>query len=89
MATSARIDLTSLTDRDIEAVTPLPEYGSYQRLIARAVDVFGDPVKASRWLSIPNPDLANQTPLQVSQSDGYSTRLLEPIFVRIEHGIEG
>jgi uncharacterized protein (DUF2384 family) len=61
---------------------------NYERLVARTVEVFGDEVKASRWLSLPNPDLNGQTPLQIAQQQGYSGSLLEPILVRIEHGID-
>ena len=61
---------------------------NYQTLVARVVDVFGDELKASRWLSRPNPDLNGESPLQVAQRDNYSALLLEPILVRIEHGID-
>jgi uncharacterized protein (DUF2384 family) len=60
----------------------------YRALIARAVDVFGDEIKASKWLSLPNRDLAGKTPLQVAQSNGYDPEVLEPIFIRIEHGVD-
>jgi uncharacterized protein (DUF2384 family) len=68
-----------------ESFQPL---ASYQTLVRRVVDAFGDELKASRWLSLPNADLDNQTPLQVAQRDNYSTVPLEPILVRIEHGID-
>jgi uncharacterized protein (DUF2384 family) len=61
---------------------------NYQLLVARVVDAFGDEVKASRWLSLPNADLNGETPLQVAQRENYSARLLEPILIRIEHGID-
>ena len=32
---------------------------SYRALVSRVVDAFGDEVKASRWLSLPNRDLAH------------------------------
>lgn len=61
---------------------------NYQKLVARTVDVFGDEIKASRWLSLPNPELNGETPLQTAQRHGYSSVALEPIFTRIEHGID-
>lgn len=61
---------------------------NYERLMARTVEVFGDEVKASRWLSLPNADLNGETPLRVAQQHGYNALTLEPILVRIEHGID-
>jgi uncharacterized protein (DUF2384 family) len=52
-----------------ESAAPHPAFGSahelanYQKLVARAVDVFGDEVKASKWLSLPNSDLNGEVPL--------------------------
>lgn len=60
----------------------------YRALVSRAVDAFGDEVKASRWLSLPNRDLSGQTPLQAVQSSGYDMQVLEPILTRIEHGVD-
>jgi uncharacterized protein (DUF2384 family) len=60
----------------------------YQTLVARTVDVFGDEIKASRWLSLPNPDFGGQTPLQVAQKKGYDLQTIEPILIRIEHGVD-
>lgn len=64
------------------------QLANYEKLVARTVDVFGDEVKASRWLSLPNPDLNGETPLQAAQQQGYSGSVLEPILIRIEHGID-
>jgi uncharacterized protein (DUF2384 family) len=66
---------------------PLQELTNYEQLVARAVDVFGDEIKASKWLSLPNSELSGETPLQVAKRDGYDRQVLEPIFTRIEHGI--
>ncbi len=60
----------------------------YRALVSRVVDAFGDEVKASRWLSLPNRDLNGQTPLQAVQSCGYDLQLIEPILTRIEHGVD-
>jgi len=68
-------------------VGPVHEMKRYQMLVARAVDAFGDEIKASRWLSLPNRDLDGQTPLQVAQKEGYSLRAIEPLLTRIEHGV--
>jgi uncharacterized protein (DUF2384 family) len=64
------------------------EMAHYRELVARTVDVFGDEIKASRWLSMPNRDLNGQTPLQVAQKSGYELQAIEPILIRIEHGVE-
>jgi uncharacterized protein (DUF2384 family) len=60
----------------------------YRGLVSRVVEAFGDEVKASLWLSLPNRDLNGQTPIQVMQANGYDMRALEPIITRIEHGID-
>lgn len=60
----------------------------YQALVARTVDAFGDEIKASRWLSLPNRDLSGQTPLQAAQANGYDMQVLEPILTRMEHGVD-
>jgi len=60
----------------------------YRKLVSRTVEVFGDEVKASEWLSRPNPDLGDDTPLGVAQKNGYDYRVIEPLLIRIEHGID-
>ncbi len=64
---------------------------SYRALVARTIDVFGDQIKASLWLSSPSPDFGGKAPLQIAQMVDYSPaeidRLFEPVFVRIEEGI--
>jgi uncharacterized protein (DUF2384 family) len=60
----------------------------YRALVSRAVEAFGDEIKASRWLSIPNKDLEGQTPLQAVQKSGYDMQVLEPILTRVEHGVD-
>jgi uncharacterized protein (DUF2384 family) len=69
-------------------VDPAKEIVRYRAIVSRAVEAFGDEVKASRWLSLPNPDLSGRTPLQAAQSSGYDIQVLEPIFTRIEHGVD-
>jgi uncharacterized protein (DUF2384 family) len=82
-------ELTLAAASEEEAVIDVArENDNYRKLVARAVDVFGDEIKASRWLSLPNSDLNGATPLQAAQGEGYSSHLLEPIFNRIEHGID-
>jgi uncharacterized protein (DUF2384 family) len=64
---------------------------NYRALVDRAVEAFGDEVKASQWLSLPNDQLQGQTPLELAEKTNYDPMTLEeifePIFVRIEHGI--
>jgi hypothetical protein len=64
------------------------ELANYQRLVARTVDVFGDELKASRWLSLPSPDFDGAAPLQYAQGHAYDPQALEPVLTRIEHGID-
>ena len=78
--------LVALNDDDSIARSAL-ELKHYRALVERVVDVFGDEVKASRWLSMPSPDFNGHTPLQIAQKSGYSLRMLEPVLIRIEHGV--
>jgi uncharacterized protein (DUF2384 family) len=73
---------------EMDASEQTLEMARYQTLVSRTVDAFGDEIKASRWLSLPNPDLSGQTPLQAVQSSGYNMQVLEPILIRIEHGVD-
>jgi len=83
------VELALAAASEEEAVIDIArENENYRRLVARAVDVFGDEIKASHWLSLPNSDLNGATPLEAAQIEGYSAQLLEPIFNRIEHGID-
>ncbi len=63
------------------------DFSNYNRLVARVVDAFGDEVKASRWLSLPNAELEGASPLEVAEKDGYRGETVEPILIRIQHGI--
>jgi len=73
---------------DERALRPAREMMRYRALIARTVDAFGDEIKASRWLSLPNRDFNGKTSLQVALESGYSLKAIEPILVRIEHGVD-
>ena len=79
------------TSKLFSYVSQRAEYISYRNLVERTIDVFGDAVKASLWLSTPSPDLQGKVPMQVAQSVKYSQaeleKIFEPIFLRIEHGI--
>lgn len=70
------------------ASEPAREMLRYRALVSRAVEVFGDEIKASQWLSMPNRDLGGKSPLQAVQNGGYDIQVLEPIFTRIEHGVD-
>jgi uncharacterized protein (DUF2384 family) len=74
--------------RDESSIEMVHEMKRYRALVARTVDVFGDEIKASLWLSLPNQDFNGQTPLQVAQKSGYKLQAIEPILIRIEHGVE-
>jgi uncharacterized protein (DUF2384 family) len=71
----------------VDPVASARALANYRALVARTVEAFGDEIKASKWLSLPNKDLKGLTPLQLAQANGYSTQSLEPILTRIEHGI--
>lgn len=83
--------IEALTEEDDRQERARSEYLAYRSLVERAVDVFGDEIKASLWLSRPSPDLEGKSPLQEAQRLHYAPadmdRLFEPIFVRIEEGI--
>lgn len=64
------------------------EYRRYQVLVQRAVEVFGDAITASRWLSTPSADFRGRVPLQVAEEHDYSLDPFESMFIRIEHGID-
>lgn len=76
------------TAADEKTALPWREMQHYRTLIARVVDVFGDEIKASRWLSLPNKDFNGMTPMQVAQGSGYELMDIEPVLIRIEHGVE-
>lgn len=63
-------------------------YERYTSLVARVTDVFGDKVVASRWLSTPSADFASQPPIEFARANGYDVSVLEPILIRIEHGVD-
>jgi putative toxin-antitoxin system antitoxin component (TIGR02293 family) len=56
------------------------------RIAATARRVFGDEVKAHRWLRQPKRSLDNQTPLAYLASES-GARLVEDMLHQIEHGI--
>lgn len=60
-------------------------YSEYEKLAARAVEVFGSEVDATRWLSTPSRDFAGRTPLQdfVKQGSSHAVEVLG----KIEHGV--
>jgi uncharacterized protein (DUF2384 family) len=61
---------------------------SYNRLVARVVDVFGDETQASRWLSRRSADFSGQSPLEAAEKQGYDPQAVEPVLLRLEHGID-
>jgi uncharacterized protein (DUF2384 family) len=73
--------------RDKDPAGPALRMKRYRILVERAVEVFGDELKASRWLSLPNRELDGKVPIQVAEKDGYSLSSIEPLLIRIEHGV--
>jgi uncharacterized protein (DUF2384 family) len=60
-------------------------YSDYEKLAARAVEVFGSEIDAARWLSTQSPDFADRTPLQDFVKKG-SNHAFE-VLGKIEHGV--
>ena len=56
------------------------------RLLVRAEEALGDPLKARRWLSKPSRALGGQRPLSLLDSDTGALSV-ERILGRIEHGV--
>ena len=60
-------------------------YSEYEQLAARAAEVFGSEVDATKWLSSNSPDFAGKTPLQELVEQG-SSHAME-VLGKIEHGV--
>jgi uncharacterized protein (DUF2384 family) len=73
-------DVVHSDERAIEA-----RYDEYKHLVARAVEVFGDELDATRWLSAGNSDFAGRTPLQALVEEGPDHVL--SVLGKIEHGV--
>ena len=56
------------------------------RVAAAAVELFGDPSRASAWLQKPNRALGNASPLSQMDTD-VGVRQVERLLGRIEHGV--
>jgi hypothetical protein len=63
-------------------------YARYRQLVDRVTDAFGDATVASRWLSTPSKDFDSQPPIEVAKRNGYDISVLEPVLIRIEHGVD-
>jgi uncharacterized protein (DUF2384 family) len=87
---SSSPEAATVSSGDVEQIAKA-RLRSYRALVDRTADVFGDEIKASLWLSTPNPDFQGKPPIQAAQevdfSDPALERLFEPVFVRIEEGI--
>jgi uncharacterized protein (DUF2384 family) len=83
----AQVRASTLTAATLDHVSEQALEG-YKALVTRTVGVFGDEFKAARWLSLPNRDLDGQTPLQAARKTGYDLRVIEPILIRMEHGVD-
>ena len=60
-------------------------YAEYRQLIARAVEVFGTEIDATRWLSTQSADFAGRSPLQDLIQEGPDHAL--DVLGKIEHGV--
>lgn len=69
----------------------LDEADAVARLIrvrGHADAVFDDPALSERWLSSPNPELGDETPIEMARTD-VGAREVEAVLLRIEHGVVG
>jgi uncharacterized protein (DUF2384 family) len=90
MKSPGRVTLEQYLQRDKSLVTAKDveqHFSNYSKLVDRVVDVFGDEIAASKWLSTPNADFAQKSPLQVARDDAYQMTALEPVLIKIEHGV--
>ena len=62
---------------DVERIVPI---------VAHAVAVFGDELRASHWLASPLPLLGNRSPVQILTRGG-DVDAIDQILTRIEHNI--
>jgi uncharacterized protein (DUF2384 family) len=74
---------TSLTVPEQQSIAS--RYSEYEQLAARAVEVFGSEIEATRWLSTQSPDFAGRTPLQDLIKQGPNHAL--DVLGKIEHGV--
>jgi putative toxin-antitoxin system antitoxin component (TIGR02293 family) len=58
------------------------------RVRGHAERVFDDAALAERWLSAPNPELGDETPIEMARTD-VGAREVEAVLLRIEHGVVG
>jgi putative toxin-antitoxin system antitoxin component (TIGR02293 family) len=69
----------------------LDEADAVARLIrvrSHAERVFDDPALTQRWLSAANPELGDETPIEMARTD-VGAREVEAVLLRIEHGVVG
>jgi putative toxin-antitoxin system antitoxin component (TIGR02293 family) len=60
--------------------------GEVVEIVARTMEVFGDRIKALRWLRTPLPSLGDATPQEMLERDG-GIEQVEEVLGRIEHGV--
>jgi uncharacterized protein (DUF2384 family) len=87
-ASNPRAKRPALSVAPATATSSSEAIANYRALVARTVEAFGDEIKASAWLSLPNADLKGKTPIEAAQAAGYSPLVVEPLLTRIEHGID-
>jgi len=58
----------------------------YIQAWTKALDVLGDPLKATQWMGTDNHALGEQTPISLLETDE-GLQQVEAILGRIEHGI--
>lgn len=69
----------------------IDEADSIARLLRvrdHALKVFEDADLAEEWLTLPNPELGNEIPIQMARTD-VGAREVEAVLTRFEHGVYG
>ncbi len=76
------IFLNANTEREAEQ-----RYLAYKTVVERAVDVFGNELKATRWLSRSSSDFDEKSPLEALADSSFDSTPILNVLGKIEHGV--
>ena len=62
-------------------------YLAYKTVVERAVDVFGNELKATPWLSRQSPDFDGRSPVEALVDSDFNPTAILYTLGRIEHGV--
>ena len=63
------------------------QYLAYKTVVERAVDVFGNELKATHWLSRSSLDFGERSPLEALVDSGFDPTPILDVLGKIEHGV--